>query len=1328
MSFTKPPLLQRRASTGAKSTSEVAGAPRQNQAPPVVHDVLRSPGQPLDSTTRDFMESRFGQDFSGVRLHTDSQAHVSAHAVSAAAYTVNNHIAFRSGQYSPQTNDGRKLIAHELTHTLQQPGTGSHTGSELTIDDSTSALEKQAEHSEQFVSAPVSPLPGKSHGHANLLGSTLPVIQRQPAPASMSDPARYQQTHDALFTPPTKAGAVAQPAAAPPLFDAAAQAVTKGQFETWIAELQQKQPGAFRPVLPNNTDKKNADDSTRAMDQRLRDRFPQISQRIPEATLLSHISILQDADVAKDDFLRQWLAERLTLTDIATYQLGEKDPIYQKFIGEILADKKLGPLIRELARHKGAYIEESPNGDRDVHLNQGLDSSQRDVSLLHELVHFYAHASYKAWVDTTSNPRFFGEGFTEILARKAMTPEQRTANGSAYQDRVDQINRDITPKIPEDDLARAYFAGEVWLIEGKSPIAKKTFKEQTALDPDAKRTDEKKQSQDSTGISETVVPGAYYRFMNLGDEATAPKPEHVALFADLYQNSIAEDPNLRLRFVGHASSPGTVEFNDRLSLERAKAFYQMARDAGVPETQLLDASAPAHFGKSQPTAGNDDVIGRAFNRRVELFLTHSSTGATPVVPTATGTKSAGEGGIQRKVLSAATAASQPTVAPPLVHDVLRSPGQPLDPGTRSQMERRLGHDFSDVRIHTDAHSAQSARAIQAQAYTVGREVVFGSGHYAPASRTGQQLLAHELTHVVQQRSSAIPAQAMTIDTPDSAREQQADAAAANFHQPHRGPLTALPSPHDQSHISRQPDDAPPTAAKSDPAVAASDFSRTSILEVFDVDNRPNRKPWHLDRLLRQIAQGFASSKDSYIDVLTFYDPAGTSEELDKARDRLDVVSRALIQMAVPSTRIKPGLRFVGTTSLVPAIETAAASGHQMAIVFQPGSTSLNRPKPILPDGTPVAKEAFQYDLDPSADVTAANARLAEGVKNNLVPLLKDPGGMAKVVSFAVEETTTETTATARQTAENRANTVRATLIALGVAGIDVTTEAKFVPKNDARAGHTVVSFVPTPAAKPPESGALDFSKFTTIEISNPKFTLSIKVPKSIEVKFAALEAKLTVPKKISLTLKPVRGIPGLEIGLSGEITKLADLVKTPPAATPRPDGFVPPPPGPPVKFSLSVALNGKSYKLEATASLDVNKRTVDAGLSFSLMDANVKYQVPSSVFDDLNKAGSDLQKAVNKLMGVQNQSPSTRAVGEPPPDAVVPADADLSDLTDALDAISSIADAMDKMDKAREKAARPTLKIGPTITVPYGPTREPTFTDPLGNSPIYGFGLKGTFD
>lgn len=96
------------------------GAEGEGRVPPIVHEVLRSPGKPLDVATRDFMEPRFRYDFSQVQLHTDTRAVESANAINALAYTVGRHIVLDAQQSSLSSAAGRELLAHELAHVVQQ--------------------------------------------------------------------------------------------------------------------------------------------------------------------------------------------------------------------------------------------------------------------------------------------------------------------------------------------------------------------------------------------------------------------------------------------------------------------------------------------------------------------------------------------------------------------------------------------------------------------------------------------------------------------------------------------------------------------------------------------------------------------------------------------------------------------------------------------------------------------------------------------------------------------------------------------------------------------------------------------------------------------------------------------------------------------------------------------------------------------------------------------------------------------------------------------------------------------------------------------------------
>ncbi len=100
----------------------------QVEAPPIVHDVLRGAGQPLDARTRALMEPRFGLDLSSVRVHTGAQADESARAVGARAYAVGQDAVFAAGQYDPGSREGLRLLAHELSHTVQQTGGGRAGG------------------------------------------------------------------------------------------------------------------------------------------------------------------------------------------------------------------------------------------------------------------------------------------------------------------------------------------------------------------------------------------------------------------------------------------------------------------------------------------------------------------------------------------------------------------------------------------------------------------------------------------------------------------------------------------------------------------------------------------------------------------------------------------------------------------------------------------------------------------------------------------------------------------------------------------------------------------------------------------------------------------------------------------------------------------------------------------------------------------------------------------------------------------------------------------------------------------------------------------------
>ncbi|TQM83930.1 uncharacterized protein DUF4157 [Saccharothrix saharensis] len=147
---------------GASTLVEEAG-----ESP--VHDVVRSGGTPLDAGVREDMESRFGQDFGDVRVHTGGAAHESAKSVNAQAYTVGSNIVFQNDRYDPSSDSGRHMLAHELTHVVQQrngPVDGTDAGGGVKVSDPSDRFEREA-----------------STNADRVMATPAPAVQREEVPA-----------------------------------------------------------------------------------------------------------------------------------------------------------------------------------------------------------------------------------------------------------------------------------------------------------------------------------------------------------------------------------------------------------------------------------------------------------------------------------------------------------------------------------------------------------------------------------------------------------------------------------------------------------------------------------------------------------------------------------------------------------------------------------------------------------------------------------------------------------------------------------------------------------------------------------------------------------------------------------------------------------------------------------------------------------------------------------------------------------------------------------------------------------------------------------------
>ncbi|MFC0601535.1 DUF4157 domain-containing protein [Streptomyces palmae] len=205
--------------------------------------------------------------------------------------------------------------------------------------------------------------------------------------------------------------------------------------------------------------------------------------------------------------------------------------------------------------------------------------------------------------------------------------------------------------------------------------------------------------------------------------------------------------------------------------------------------------------------GRTDVIGRSGLGTLQRAVGNSAVGAL----------------LQRD--AGAEEEREPEQPRSSVHQVISSGGgQSLDPDTRTDMESRLGADFSDVRVHTGSEAHNSARDVGARAYTVGNNVVFQRDAYDPASHEGRTTLAHELTHVIQQRSGPVEGTeapgGIRVSDPSDRFEQEASANA--------------------ERVMSQPSPAAAQAAAPAPAPAGASVQRTeaSVQRAEDEDEQP----------------------------------------------------------------------------------------------------------------------------------------------------------------------------------------------------------------------------------------------------------------------------------------------------------------------------------------------------------------------------------------------------------------------------------------------------------------------------------------------------------
>jgi outer membrane protein OmpA-like peptidoglycan-associated protein len=241
--------------------------------------------------------------------------------------------------------------------------------------------------------------------------------------------------------------------------------------------------------------------------------------------------------------------------------------------------------------------------------------------------------------------------------------------------------------------------------------------------------------------------------------------------------------------------------------------------------------------------------------------------------------------------------------PPMVHDVLRSPGQPLDAAARAVMEARFGHDFSRVRIHTDSQAADSVRSVNALAYTVGQDVVFGHGQYRPTSSDGQRLIAHELTHTIQQAGGAALRESGRSEIGLESEAEAASHAALEG----RGVRVASNAP---LGLSRQAPpgnvQTPPSGATRTPAPPSAGTATNTIDGFVTGSAVISPENWaKLQGIASRIQATLKDRSDNKVLVVGHTDAQGTeANNMALGMRRAESTRDALVKMGVPAQNIQ----------------------------------------------------------------------------------------------------------------------------------------------------------------------------------------------------------------------------------------------------------------------------------------------------------------------------------------------------------------------------------------------------------------------------------------
>lgn len=667
------PVLTRRSTANQANSSDTI--------PDSVNRTLQSGGERLSPSVRAFFESRFGRDFSQVRVHRESLAAESTRAVNAQAYTVGNHVVFGNGKYAPESPAGRELLAHELAHVVQQGAS--------------SKIYPQGGNKRVDSNANTSAMRGRD---------TPP-----PAPVRRRSPLRLQR-----------------------------RSILQG-----IA-------GLFR-----------GDDFS---DAELREYL----ERIDSTGVIEDYT---ESDNKARAIVRRWYrGDSLFLLTPARKVL-----LIREMLSGFTGDTDEQAILQLLQGTGGSEFDDVLAQIGVDNLHSAFHGAEQDQ--LDALLALRREGATRRGTETQAEESvvFSSETIAELQQRFTSNAESTNRRNCI------EIIRDIAPLLFASDPQLAErVRSRLARLRGRT-LAMTELGEAMAelgLASDYRRIrfDNGNGQQQPTAMTgsawETIMemvgdtPGWHIFGMAVFDGYHSVtvlvdnRPDGPRVYwADQWRIDPGDD------FHEEERSVSGFRRYEQAGFDRFLNEFTERRWRHVFEERSRRYRATLHIWKFRSSlaapSGADNPEGNASSLQEKLSIGHSDDPleyeadriAAKVVtmrhPDAVGSRGI-TSRISRRDVDKSSGGGR---VPEQVNDTLDRSGEPLPARIRDYFEPRFGHDFSEVRIHHDGPAAESARAVSAQAYTVGNQIVFASGQYQPESPSGRALLAHELTHTIQQGGS-----------------------------------------------------------------------------------------------------------------------------------------------------------------------------------------------------------------------------------------------------------------------------------------------------------------------------------------------------------------------------------------------------------------------------------------------------------------------------------------------------------------------------------------------------------------------------------------------